>query len=425
MKKFWSVIAAGALISSAFTVGNASAQEAPPPIPETANIEDVAADANFHSTLSGQATGPSLRAADYLKVWFTNDAENIYTHILTDGPPGAVPVMYQVYVDPGVGVDCLQFRGYTAGPNNKAFANVFADGKCGALNVRFDEGIKSLTTDKSQGLTTITIPRSSSDYFADGSVLSIPNGLTRVYVDGAGGLGIADSTAEGTPYTITGGATPPPASEEPKEEKPGKDPKSCKKGKGKKKGCGKGKGGKTPEEPKAPGCAAYTPGEQGAEAENLSVTSANTAEAPLEITVDQKMGMANDLGLGRYDGTAHAFRNVQVDSDGSEAGLYIRYVFPAYEDHDLYVNYADGTEAAHVGGFNAAPVNAVVINFDGTGSGGHSERGAEQLDGLRTPDCGGYTVDFSNYLGQGGKYKVLMWLGEIKNDPAAPAKAVK
>ena len=171
---------------------------------------------------------------------------------------------------------------------------------------------------------------------------------------------------------------------------------------------------KKKKKPKA--CAAYVPGEQGAEAESVSVTDAHTAEAPLEVTITQEMGQGGDLGLGQYDGSAHTFRNVQVDSKAAEGGLYIRYEFPAYEDHDLYVNYADGTEAAHVGGFNAAPVGI----FDGTGSGGHSEQGAEQIDGLRTPDCAGYTVDFSNYLGQGGEYTVLMWLGEIQNDPAAP-----
>lgn len=163
-----------------------------------------------------------------------------------------------------------------------------------------------------------------------------------------------------------------------------------------------------------PGCAAYVPGEQGAEAESFVVTDAATAEAPLEITVTQEMGQGNDGGIGVYDGTVHAFKNIQVDSAAAEAGLYIKYSFPVYEDHDLYVYYADGAEAAHVGGFNQVSAGPL----DGTGSGGHSTQGAEQIDGLRTADCAGYTVDFANFLGEGGDYTVTLWLGDIQNDPA-------
>jgi hypothetical protein len=95
-------------------------------------------------------------------------------------------------------------------------------------------------------------------------------------------------------------------------------------------------------------------------------------------------------------------------------GLYIRYEFPEYEDHDLYVNYADGSSAATVGGFNQVSAGPL----DGTGSGGHSEQGAEVLDGLRTADCAGYTLDLVNFLGQGGDYTVKFWLGEVQNEPA-------
>ncbi len=82
------------------------------------------------------------------------------------------------------------------------------------------------------------------------------------------------------------------------------------------------------------------------------MTDANTADAPLELTVTQEMGQGNDGGLGSTTARVHTFRNIQVDSAAAEAGLYIKYSFPVYEDHDLYVYYADGAEAAHVGGFN-------------------------------------------------------------------------
>ena len=416
-RKTWSLLLAGALIAGIFSAVPA---QAAPEIPETANIEDPSGDANGHSFASGQATPPSLRAADIIKVWFTHDAENIYTHVLTHGAVQLDSIQYQIYVDPGVGTDCLQLRGYTAGTNNDAYSRVFADGDCAAVDERFEEGIVTETNEETQGIHTITIPRSSSEYFKDGTVLSIPNAYTRANVDGVASAGIVDNTAEGTAYTISpsGGSTPPPAAEPPgKNDPPGQGNQDCAKIKNKKekKACKKnsGKGPKAP----ADGCAAYVPGEEGAEAETFKVTDAATAEAPLEFTIEQAMGQGGDLGVGVYDGSAHTFRNLQVDSEGNEAGLYIRYEFPVYEDHDLYVNYADGSEAAHVGGFNAAPVSI----FDGTGAGGHSEQGAEQIDGLRTADCGGYTIDFSNYLGEGGEYTVKVWLGEIQNDPAAPA----
>lgn len=163
-------------------------------------------------------------------------------------------------------------------------------------------------------------------------------------------------------------------------------------------------------------CAAYVPGEQGAEAESFVVTDAHTAEAPLEVTVTHA---APPDSFG-----ASFFSNIQVDSAASEAGLYISYEFAVYEDHDLYVYYPDGTEAAVVGGFNPAPFIPAneVFATDGTGSGGHSEQGAEVLDGLRTPDCGGYTVDFHGFLTEGGEYTARVWLGEIVNDPAPPAR---
>ena len=171
---------------------------------------------------------------------------------------------------------------------------------------------------------------------------------------------------------------------------------------------------KKKKKPKA--CAAYVPGEQGAAAESFVVTDAHTAEAPLEVTVTH--ASAPDSFSESF------FSNIQVDSKAAEAGLYISYEFPVYEDHDLYVYYPDGTEAAHVGGFNPAPVIPAndVFSTDGTGNGGHSEQGAEVLDGLRTPDCGGYTVDFQGFITEGGEYTAKVWLGEAVNDPAPPAR---
>ena len=421
-KKMWSLLLTGALIAGVFSAVPAHAA---PEIPEVANIEDQADDANGHSPVTGQAHPVGVRAADILKVWFTHDAENIYTHVLAATPSQVDSIQFQIYVDPGVGADCLQLRGYTAGANNGAYSRVFADGDCTAVDEKFEEGIVTETNDEDQAIHTITIPRSSSEYFADGTVLSIPNAYTRPNVDGVASSGFFDNTAEGTAYTISAGGAPtqPPVAEEPpgKNETPGQGNQDCSKikNKKKKKACKKNNGKGVD---KDAGCAAYVPGEQGAEAETLTITDAHTAEAPLEITLEHGIGLGGPLVGGvPPDQTSRAYKNLQVDSDAAETGLFIRYEFPVYEDHDLYVNYPDGTQAASVGGFNAVSAGP----FDGTGSGGHSEQGAEQIDGLRTPDCGGYTVDFSNYLGEGGEYTALVWLGEIQNDPAAPAKAVK
>jgi hypothetical protein len=163
--------------------------------------------------------------------------------------------------------------------------------------------------------------------------------------------------------------------------------------------------------PLPPACAAYEPGEQGAEAELVVVTDAHTAEAPLEITIEQGPGL-----VASQVARSHVFKNIQVDTALTEAGLFVRYEFPAYEDHDLYVNYSDGTVAAQAAGFNPI-VEAEPVN-EGTSIGGHSERGAEQVDGVRTADCAGYTADFDNFLGEGGEYTVNLWLGEAENDPA-------
>jgi hypothetical protein len=417
-KRLFSVLVAGALIASVFS---ALPAQAATEVPAVANIEDPAGDANGHSFATGTGGGLSFRAADILKVWFTNDADTISTHIQTNGSVQLESLTYVVYVDPGVGDDCMQIRGTSGGNFNDPFASLNLSGDCGSGTEVAGEFIQEEGPDET-GIHTIKLPRSLNEAFQDGKVLATPNALVGQNAQAVSPrVGIIDDTDVGTDYTISGGGSAePPATEEPPAEEPEEKPKkNCKKKKGKakkkcKKAAGEAPGGEAPGQ----ACPAYVPGEQGAEAESVVVTDEHTEEAPLELTIEQEVGLANDLGLGQYDGTAHTFRNLQLDSAAAEAGLYIRYEFPAYEDHDLYVNYADGSEAAHVGGFNATPVGP----FDGTGAGGHSETGAEQIDGLRTADCAGYTIDFSNYLGEGGEYTVIVWLGETLNDPAPPGE---
>lgn len=148
-------------------------------------------------------------------------------------------------------------------------------------------------------------------------------------------------------------------------------------------------------------CPAFVGIEEAAEAELAMVTDEATEEAPVEVTVEVPAGSPVSEG--------HAYLNVQADPGAKETGLYVRFEFPSHEDNDLYLYNPDGEEAAHAAGFNPTPFGP----FDGTGSGGHSEQGAEQIDGLATADCQGYSADLISYMSEGGEMTVKLWLGEI------------
>jgi hypothetical protein len=284
---------------------------------------------------------------------------------------------------------------------------------------------------------TITAPRSYSPLTADGSILTQPQANVRNLL-GAGPQGDGqplgqnpddrwrgspqiDSTKIGTDYALQTAVAPvPSATPSAKPTPPVK--KGCDSGQGKKKGCGKGKGPKTP--PPA-GCPAYVPGEQGAKAPTVTVTDANSKDAPLTGTITAAQGVGTASGTPVTDPLfGHSYVNVQVNSKAASTGLYVRVEFPAGRDYDLYLYNADGTEAAHAAGGNqiaSTPV-AKPLGSDGTGKGGHSELTAEQLDGVKTAGCSGYTIDVSTADGEGGGLKISYWLGDATYDPAtAPA----
>lgn len=169
-----------------------------------------------------------------------------------------------------------------------------------------------------------------------------------------------------------------------------------------------------------PPCAAYTPGEQGAEAgDPVVVTDTATEEAPLEIEVDVAAGI---IILGEDTDAVtggHSYVNLQVDTSLPETGLYIRFEFnntPPVRDYDIWLNYADGSNASNAHGFNPAPDS----QFSPQSDGGHSETNAEQIDGTHSPDCQGYTLDIATSTGEGGAMTLKAWLGEIQYHPAAP-----
>jgi hypothetical protein len=170
-------------------------------------------------------------------------------------------------------------------------------------------------------------------------------------------------------------------------------------------------------------CAAYVPGEQGAASETFKITDAATAEAPVEIPVTLEMSTA-DIDQGLVSDPSTQYVNVQVDSAAKEAGLYLTFEFPTRRDYDLYVRYPDSSEAASSHGFNPAieanvedPVFGLNPSNTTTNHAGDSQAASENIIGLKTADCGGWTVETTNWLGEGGDMIVKAWLGEIANDP--------
>ena len=184
---------------------------------------------------------------------------------------------------------------------------------------------------------------------------------------------------------------------------------------------------------KPPACAAYTPGELGAEAPKLVVTDAHTADAPLvhafSIGANFHEGLGDVVneraGQTVVPPTPHQYVNVQVDSAAASAGLYVTWEFQSHQDYDLWAYNADGTAAASSHGFQplmdtkGLPGDADQSNT-ATNHGGESTASSENLVGVITPDCGGYTVDLSTYFGQGGDFELKVWLGEGTTEPGVP-----
>jgi hypothetical protein len=179
---------------------------------------------------------------------------------------------------------------------------------------------------------------------------------------------------------------------------------------------------KKPKKPKPAVCSAYVPGEQGAEAETVVVPATATEEAPVEIpiTLHESLGDVDFVGAGLP--YSNQIVNLQVDSATPDAGLYILFEFDTKRDYDLRVFWPTGEEVAASHGFQPVlEANAELPLFGNPsnqgGNAGESTNTSEKIVGLRTPDCGGYTVDFQNWLGEGGDFTAKAWLGEAVNEP--------
>ena len=169
-------------------------------------------------------------------------------------------------------------------------------------------------------------------------------------------------------------------------------------------------------------CKAFTPGEAGTDQPTVVLTDAATEEAPAEqaVTIDPSAADADVVGSGAIPAPSTEF-NVQVDSAAKEAGLYVNFEFDSRRDYDINLLNSDGSYAARSHGFQpvlGTPGEEQLGNE--TGVGGESTDHSEKLVGIRTNDCGGWTVQLQNWLGEGGDFTVQLWLGDIKTDPQAP-----
>ena len=177
---------------------------------------------------------------------------------------------------------------------------------------------------------------------------------------------------------------------------------------------------KKKKKPKA--CAAYQPGEKGAEKPTVVVTDAHTEEAPLAQAVALDASAADFVPSPAQEPGLDAF-NVQVDSKAKDAGLYVLFEFPMRRDYDLEMYHDDGSYAARSHDFNLL-YSPDPRTYSNAGHAGESSDTYEKIVGVRTNDCGGYTVEAVNWLGEGGDFEIKLWLGEVVNDPLAPGEEV-
>jgi hypothetical protein len=169
-------------------------------------------------------------------------------------------------------------------------------------------------------------------------------------------------------------------------------------------------------------CKAYQPGEMGAEADTVVLKDTATEEEPVvhEFSLEQ-----STADFTPTDPSESAV-NVQVDPKAKTTGLYATFEFPMRRDYDLWAYFADGEEAASSHGFN--PLVEAKTNpplpFDASNTnsnhGGESTDSSENLIGIITADCGGYTLLMQNWLGEGGDFELKLWLGEGQTEPGPP-----
>ena len=100
--------------------------------------------------------------------------------------------------------------------------------------------------------------------------------------------------------------------------------------------------------------------------------------------------------------------NIQVDSKKKKVGLYIRQEWTPVpvSDMDLYLYDRNGAPAGQSADWNQ--VQDTPLN---TGTGGP---GYEQISGLYTRDCTGYTIESRAFTTPSDNMTLKIWLGPVK-----------
>jgi hypothetical protein len=141
------------------------------------------------------------------------------------------------------------------------------------------------------------------------------------------------------------------------------------------------------------------------------VTAKATKDKPLSVSVATQpgLGTTSPNGASGDNGqVTHAYTNVLVKGTGK---LFVRAEFLQFEDYDLYLHLGDSPAIAYAAGFNpGGPVNDVLMQTPAAPSkGGHSEIGAEQIDGAAVKGCA--VVDLASATTPGGAVTLKLWLG--------------
>ncbi|MDQ3915508.1 MAG: hypothetical protein M3323_09315 [Actinomycetota bacterium] len=175
---------------------------------------------------------------------------------------------------------------------------------------------------------------------------------------------------------------------------------------------------KKKKKPPAAGCPAYSPSEWSKDIPVTKVTDEHTADAPLTIEVPTEMGFGSSSpeppAEDPKNPISRVFLNVQVDSAAPTTGLYATVEHTPMLDYDLYIRDTFGVGQAYSAGF--APG---VPFLDGTGHGGHTGLGSENIEGLTSEDCTGYLVDIISATTPGEEVTLTLWLGEATYVPGA------
>lgn len=435
-KRFLTVSMTTAMVLSGLSAFPAQAATT---IPEVVQVTDPVGDANF---INGQdnanlnevrdVTAPACpplgapcdggTVSDLMKVWFTNTADTVSMHMQTERPPPATTtIYYRIASNPetegaltggclnwrmifggkqanptgGEPIDTSTYRSgdLTSGSNHAEFEDT-----CNGGGRQEVDTVTVETLEDGTGITSMTVDRSASPLLGEGAKIVSPYAVSRLAAGVKGedipvqggsflGSGQSDSTQRGTDFELLTGEDPPPPPPPPVCKKAQKQ--TCK-------------------------CPAFVPAEAGADAELTKITEKATAKRPVEITVSTRAGAG--MGGAAEAGIAHAFENLQVDLKKKKStGLYVRLEMPARSDYDLTLFNPDGTVAAQSAGFNPAPGHV-----DPTPQGGHTEEFAEQIDGVKTRECGGYTADVATATGIGGGLTMKLWLGKANWPPPKP-----